>query len=431
MSAYINGRNFLAKCTVERVMAEKDQGGEWIFMRKKRIAMIVPTLWNGGAEKVAADMSIFLSDAGYDVFFFLNQYDRKNNYPHKGKEVVVMQEALCETGNLGKQIYQYGKWALLYRKYKRKYKIDISISFMVPENFVNVLSDIGDKKILTFHSVTSHVVYYYGKIFVRPFVLKMMCQKATASVAVSKYVKWDLQKLMGLKKDVTDVIYNSIDICKFETMAQETAIANQYDNTILYVGRLDDEKRPWIVVRVMQEVVQRYENVKLLMLGKGENLFFLKRLISKFKLQNNIELLGFQKNVAKYMAGAKMIISCSETEAFSCSVLEAITFGIPAVVVDNPGGVQEVISSERAHIEPCKVNRVVDCGIITPAIASEKRCAGSEQLSKEERMLAQAIILLLEDESLRERLGKNARKRARRFSEEKIRKEWLTLLKKI
>jgi hypothetical protein len=76
-------------------------------MRKKRIAMIVPSLWNGGAEKVAADMSLYLSDAGYDVFFFLNQFDRKNSYHHKGREVVVMQEALWSTGNLCRQICQY------------------------------------------------------------------------------------------------------------------------------------------------------------------------------------------------------------------------------------------------------------------------------------------------------------------------------------
>ena len=401
-------------------------------MRKKRIAMIVPSLWNGGAEKVAADMSLYLSDAGYDVFFFLNQFDRKNSYHHKGREVVVMQEALWSTGNLCRQICQYQKWAWIYRKYKRQYQIDISISFMVPENFINVLSDIGDRKILTFHSVTSQVANYYGQVFVKPYILKMMCIKATNVVSVSKYVKRDLENLVGKRGKKIEVIYNSIDERSLKKITEESIAVRQCEDIILYVGRLDDEKRPWIIVRVMQEVIRRHKNAKLLMLGRGENWHVLKRLIDKFNLEKHVELLGFVNNVAQYMVCAKMIVFCSEAEACPCAMLEAIAVGLPIVTVDCPGGIREIISSDRrGYLKPCKKNEVLECGIVTPPISTQKNNIGRKKLCQEEKMLAQGVCMLLDNDNLCNCLGRNAKEYAQRFSKERIRKEWLALLEKI
>lgn len=400
-------------------------------MRKKRIAMIVPSLWNGGAEKVAADMSLYLSDAGYDVYFFLNQFDRKSSYHHKGREVVVMQEALWSTGNLCRQIYQYEKWAWIYKKYKRQYKIDVSISFMVPENFINVLSDIGDRKILTFHSVTSQVANYYGQVFVKPYILKMMCIKASNVVCVSKYVKRDLENLVGTKGKEIKVIYNSVDERSFKEETEKSIAVKQCEDIILFVGRLDDEKRPWIIVRVMQEVIQRHKKAKLLMLGRGENWYILKRLISKFKLEEYVELLGFVNDVSQYMVCAKMIVFCSETEACPCAMLEAIAVGLPIVAVDCPGGIREIISSDkREYLKSCKENELLDCGIVTPFISMQKKFIGRKRLCPEEKMLAQGICLLLENDNLCQRLGRNAKERAERFFRERIRKEWIALLEK-
>lgn len=399
-------------------------------MRKRVVALMVPTLYNGGAEKVAADMSIFLTDAGYKVYFFLDAFDKKCCYRHKGREIVINADSPFSGENHISQFYHCSKRARQYYKYKKRYRIDISISFMVEENLINVMSDIGDKKVLTMHSVTSCVEVYKGRLFAKPYVLRKICSKAEAVIAVSKYVKWDLEHTIGISRGIVDVIYNSVNIAELRKQGEDSIGEKQNEKLILYVGRLDDEKRPWLAIRAMREVIRNVSDAKLIMLGKGRNKDFLIKLIKKWNLEDYIELAGFEENVAKYMAKAKVIVSCSDTEAFPCSIEEALALGLPVVVADCLGGIKEIITSgHKISRRPVKNITVVECGVITPTISRKRQEADIDRLSREEKMFAEGICMLLKNEKLREQLSQNARKRVNDFEQEQIKKRWLSLLK--
>lgn len=398
---------------------------------KGTIALLIPSLYGGGAEKVAADMSIFLSDEGYRVLLFVDEFDKNHCYYHRGEVCVIHTDSAWCSETWAKKLYHCLKRGSQYRQYKRQYNIDISISFMVQENLTNILSDIGDKKILTVHSVTSAITNYEGQLFIEPFVFRKLYPKADAIITVSKFVKWDLEKKMGLHHGMAHVIYNSVDIASLKRMATES-IDEESENLILYVGRLDDEKRPWIAVRVMQEIVQRVRNAKLLMLGDGENKRLLQQLIQSMHLSSNVKMLGFEENVAKYMVRAKVLLVCSESEAFSCVLAEALTLGLPAVVADCPGGVFEVMTSRKKGKSVFyERNTIVECGVITPKISVNKQNAKSKQLSKAEKLFAKGVCMLLEDVELRNQLSMNAKKRAQKFSQALIKNRWLTLLERI
>ncbi len=398
-------------------------------MKKKTVALIIPTLCNGGAEKIAADMSIFLSEAGFRVVFFLEQFDKNDCYRHIGKEVVIKADSAWDNSKLIKQMFHCYRRAVQYRCYKKQYHVDISISFMVQENLTNILSDIGDKKILTLHSVTSQIKSYNGQLFARPFILKVIYPKADEIIAASRYVRQDLEQNYGLKRGIVEVIYNSVDISSLKILAKEPFEREECENLILYIGRLDDEKRPWIAVRVMKHIVKKLENATLLLLGTGENKRQLKRLIKIWNLEDHVKLCGFQENVAKFMIRAKVLMICSESEAFSCTLAESLALGLPAVAVDCPGGIREVLSSKREIWKKnCSENMVVDCGIITPMINMNKDDMWQKELNREESEFAEGICTILNNPELRLQLSRNAINRARTFAQSRVKEQWLKLI---
>lgn len=124
-----------------------------------------------------------------------------------------------------------------------------------------------------------------------------------------------------------------------------------------------------------------------------------------------------------------MLISSSETEAFPCVMTEALALGLPIVANDCPGGIREILSSEKA-IPPIlsDENVIVECGVMTPFITMDKNDCTISELSREEKMFAQGICNLLENGSLRNQLSQNAVIRSEDFSQKRISEKWINLL---
>ena len=111
------------------------------------IGIIVNCLQGGGAERCAADLSVYFSDQGYNVIVFTDlSFSRE--YEYKGILVDFTYHLdISEKSNpLEEKIDEL-------RKLKEQNNIDISISFMQFANYINVLSKGREKVILTTHSV--------------------------------------------------------------------------------------------------------------------------------------------------------------------------------------------------------------------------------------------------------------------------------------
>ena len=69
--------------------------------------------------------------------------------------------------------------------------------------------------------------------------------------------------------------------------------------------------------------------------------------------------------------------------------------------------------------------------MITPMITLEREDCKKHGLSREEKLMAQAICTLLEDDELRKSLSQNAFIRSKKFSREEIAEKWLNVLEKM
>lgn len=141
-----------------------------------------------------------------------------------------------------------------------------------------------------------------------------------------------------------------------------------------YHGRIGREKNLPTLATAFKQLRQPHPNLQLLIVGKGVE--------SEIKQDKDILLPGAVNNVVQYLQAMDVFVLPSLTETSSLATMEAMSTGLP-VVVTPVGSIREyVVDGENGLIFPRQ------------DVAS----------------LAEKLELLIHDEKLRAKLGKNARK---------------------
>jgi 1,2-diacylglycerol 3-alpha-glucosyltransferase len=156
---------------------------------------------------------------------------------------------------------------------------------------------------------------------------------------------------------------------------------------VLYVGRISFEKRLDILLEAFRMIERR--NRVLVIVGSGPYLVKLKELAAALETENVI-FTGFVKDIGAAYRCADIFVSASDTETFGMTFVEAMHAGLPTIGVRRLGA-KEVITPK--------------CGLLV------EPCSPGE--------LGRAMEKLLDDDSLRETLAKEAVKRAAQYSIEK------------
>lgn len=405
---------------VEHMRKKKPEKNE--MCEHKTIALIIPYIGGGGAERVAADLSIYFSSKGYHVIFFVqHRMSGVMVYPHEGKEVPVPMTYGYRKEGGPKTFALLYKEAGILRKLKREYRIDVSISFMPECNMLNLLSRCHDRVIVTLHNVVSKRKEIPVSICNNKWVYRYLYQTADTIVLVSKYCQRDWIKHYGDALHKTRLIYNPVR--KLKDTGED--LKDYGKNLVLFLARLEGIKRPWHIIRMFSRVLEQIPDAKLLMLGDGILLSSMKALSNAMGMENSIVFAGRVGNVEDYLRAAKVSVLASASEAFPCSVIEAMKCGVPVVANDCPGGIREALGIKKQS--PGNIIRQADCGLITPYLDGKKYSA-AEELSIEEKYMADAVIRLLTEDSLYNSCSQNCKQRAKKFDLERIGFLWEELI---
>lgn len=118
----------------------------------------------------------------------------------------------------------------------------------------------------------------------------------------------------------------------------QTPVSAYRPNTLLWLGRISNEKNPLDVVKMMAKVVKEIPDAKLHIVGDGKPEFMneLRSLTEQLGLEENIEICGFTLDVAKYYAQASVLVCTSKFEGFPLTLSEAMSHGVPIVTYDMP-----------------------------------------------------------------------------------------------
>ena len=92
---------------------------------------------------------------------------------------------------------------------------------------------------------------------------------------------------------------------------------------------------------------QQKQNIKLVIIGSGENKENLELLISRYNLKNKIYLVGYKHNVFKYFKKSKAFILPSLWEDPGFVLIESMLSNTLVISSDCPSGPKEILDNNR------------------------------------------------------------------------------------
>jgi glycosyltransferase involved in cell wall biosynthesis len=205
---------------------------------------------------------------------------------------------------------------------------------------------------------------------IMPYLSRLFYPRAARIVAVSQCVADDLIQTTGLPRDKIVVIYNPVVVPElFEKATQRIAhpwFEGSERSVILSVGRLEPQKDYPTLIRAFAELRRRHD-VRLMILGEGEERPVLARLISELGVEQDVALPGFVDNPYPFMAKAAVFVLSSKWEGLPTVLIEALALGAPVVSTSCDCGPAEILGKDRyGELVP-----VADPNALVPAI---ERC---------------------------------------------------------
>lgn len=377
----------------------------------KKVIFLIPTLSMGGGERVVSELSLSLPDPIERIIVL---FKNEVFYPYKGKLIPLN---ISLSNNPFFRIYYLFVAVLRFRKIIKAENPDYIISFGVPANIINILS--SKKTILRIDTFLS---YLPGNIY--KFLIKIFYNKSSKIICVSKASAKDLIDNFRIKEEKVKVIYNPLDIKKIQNLALEP-LEPEYEKifdkpVMISIGRLTKGKNHSRLIRTFKEVKNIVKEAQLVILGTGELESDLRKNIKDFGLENDIHLLGRQRNPFKFLAKSKAFVLFSSQEGLPYVILEAMACGLPIISTDCKAGPREILAPETDINKETKDIEYAEFGILIPAFDNKN----SVFLTKSEESLKRAMTEILTNKNLADNLAKKSLQRAEDFDIKKIINEW-------
>lgn len=152
--------------------------------------------------------------------------------------------------------------------------------------------------------------------------------------------KKNLEDLFSIKEKKITLLRDPI-ISNTEIIEKKRENQSEYKDYYLSVGRLTKQKNFIFLLKCITKL--KHKNFKFLILGEGEQLYELKNFIKKNDLTNNVFLLGYKKNIYKYLKDAKALICTSLWEDPGFFLIESGYCNVPVISSDCPNGPKEIL----------------------------------------------------------------------------------------
>lgn len=119
---------------------------------------------------------------------------------------------------------------------------------------------------------------------------------------------------------------------------------------VISIGRFTADKRQDLLIRIWYRIINNNPELQdwvLLLVGQGELKGDIEALINELSISENVKLLLPQKNVQELYTQASIFALTSNSEGFGMVLLEALSFGLPAISFDCPAGPKDIIDDGK------------------------------------------------------------------------------------
>jgi glycosyltransferase involved in cell wall biosynthesis len=225
---------------------------------------------------------------------------------------------------------------------------------------------------------------------------KLSFAAADHLIAVSGEVKNHLVS-QGVSPAKISVVHNGLELgFPMSNRAEARASLGISSDEILLgtVSRVTAMKGIDDGIQAFASLRRSHPNLRYVVVGDGDALESCKELAATLGVAADVQFVGYQTEVGKYLPGMDIFVFPTHKEAMGLALVEAMAAGLPSVAA-SVGGVPEVVTSST--------------GILVPA--------------KDPEALAKATESLVDDPKRRHAMGTEARNRAvESFSAESMRR---------
>lgn len=171
------------------------------------------------------------------------------------------------------------------------------------------------------------------------------------------------------------------------------------------VGRLSKEKGFDALLRLFKKLTFKFPDWKLNIVGDGLERNNLLLLAKELKLGDKVIFHGYQnkESINNLLSDSSIYLMTSHTESFGLVLIEAMSVGVPCVAYSSAQG----------------ANEIIDDGINGYIIKDRN----------EEEMIDK-ISMIINDEKLRKKLGKNAKEKSKEYEGDTVLDAWNKILRK-
>ena len=191
----------------------------------------------------------------------------------------------------------------------------------------------------------------YPKInFFRKFFWKIFSNKISAVTCPTEITRKFLINENIFNKEILytlrDPIINMREylLKKKEKLSYKNLEKEDY---IIGIGRLTKQKNFSLLINSFKEIQNSHKNLKLVILGEGEEENKLKKIVNKLNISDKVLFLGYQKNVYKFLINAKCFILSSLWEDPGFVLIESIISNTSILSSDCPNGPKELIKHKQ------------------------------------------------------------------------------------
>jgi len=333
-----------------------------------RVALFLPSLAGGGAERVFALLAEGLAARDIETEMVLASAEG----PHVAtvREVVPVVDLHASSTRAS---------LLPLARYLRRRRPDVLVVGLAHASIIAVwarwLARAGTVVVITHHlGLSTEKASFKARMW--SMLRAWFYPRADAIVAVSRDMAVDLAQSIGVPGDRVEVILNPVISPGLKALGDVPLdhpwFAAGAPPVVVGIGRLQPQKDFPTLIRAIA-LVRTQRPVRLLVLGEGRDRPELEALVRELGLTDDVELPGFVENPYAYLARAAVFALSSVYEGLPTVLIEALALGTPVVSTDCPNGPREILDDGRlGRLVPIGQPAVLSAAIATTLAEPQK-----------------------------------------------------------
>ncbi|MCL5781245.1 MAG: glycosyltransferase family 4 protein [Firmicutes bacterium] len=289
--------------------------------------------------------------------------------------------------------------------------IHVQSPFLLGRLGARVARKLGVPLVFTYHTLYDQYTHYvpFAREFSKGITRKVcvdFCNRCDLVITPTEIISNHIRN-MGVKANVK-WLPTGIQLDEF-TGLDRSWLRKTYglapdELILLFVGRAGKEKNIPFIIECFAEVRKQYPKTKLVLVGEGPESENLKKYAGDLRLTDHVIFAGklSSEDLVKAYGGADLFVFGSLTETQGIVLAEAKAAGLPVVAVNAYGVSNMVVDGD-------------DGFLVNPELHS----------------FVQKIVLLIEDDELRKRMGDRALKNVQQLSSRNCTEKLVTYYKSL